>query len=367
MIATSSVLGLTACAKSFDQGILAHSLPTPSGKNATHPLIYASPTPSPSPSTATPTATETAPPKNIPPGVLIKILPPTKPESKTWAKSDAPIIDLKFDAKTMTEVPTNPFTFFTRNFGQAFGLYDKGRLEKPDTMPLSGDGFLKVFQDRNRGYGALDLLTIVQSAAKEIHRDIPATESVQIGDLSEEKGGTIHGHASHQNGLDVDLVYFKKNHAVMPITGSAKGATGFDENFVRLDGSVTENFDVATNWRFIQILVSTGRIDRIFADSRIKKTFCTYAVAEGKRAEWSETLRKLRHWPDHQDHMHVRLACPANSAGCKPIAAIPAGDGCDALLKKKGEFFRVEGILNPAVDRIEDRVDLPGSPDDHGC
>src|SRR5581483_1042400 len=42
-------------------------------------------------------------------------------------------------------------------------------------------------------------------------------------------------------------------------------------------------------------------------------------------------LRKVRPWWGHDDHFHVRLACPADSPECAPQAALPPGDGCDAL------------------------------------
>jgi penicillin-insensitive murein endopeptidase len=262
------------------------------------------------------------------------------------------------------DVSTNLLTIFTRNFAQSFGVYDDGHLEKPDSMPLLGQGFLKIFQERNRGYGSLDLLSVVQSAAKEIHRDIPAAEALQIGDITAKAGGPLGGHGSHQNGLDVDLVYFKKDHRVMPTTGSTPGATGFDEDFVDAKGNVVPNFDIDANWAFIQVLVATNRIDRIFADQHIKREFCRYAVAKGLRQEWSETLRKLRHWPNHQDHMHVRLTCPPNSKKCKPIPAIPAGDGCDNLLDRAGSdgggFLRMEGELRTPLD-------LGQTLDEHGC
>ena len=39
----------------------------------------------------------------------------------------------------------------------------------------------------------------------------------------------------------------------------------------------------------------------------------------------------MRPWWGHDDHFHVRLACPADSPECTPQAPLPPGDGCDAL------------------------------------
>lgn len=138
--------------------------------------------------------------------------------------------------------------------------------------------------------------------------------------------------------------------------------TGFDEDFVDSRGEVTENFDTDANWKLIQLLVGTGRIDRIFIDKHIKKRFCSYAVERGMREEWSETLRKLRHWPNHQDHLHIRITCPEFSKDCKSIAAIPAGDGCDRLLDPRGS--RAGGFSG-----MSNLFELAPEPalDEHGC
>jgi len=253
-----------------------------------------------------------------------------------------------------------------RPWGQAFGTFDNGHLEKADELPLEGDGYLKVFQERDRGFGSLDLISLIQASSKEIRRDFPAVELVQVGDLAKEKGGNIPGHGSHQNGLDVDIVYFRKDRYVMPKTKSCPGiSTGFCEQHVDPKGRVKANFDVEANWRMIQLLDSSNRLDRIFTDLRLKKVFCEYAVAKGMRAEWGSTLRKLRHWPKHADHMHVRLTCPPNSTKCKPFAALPAGDGCGPLLGAKNTsaaFIRMSGELDET-----EATEIPGDPNDGGC
>ena len=345
----------------------------PSPKPPTWPLPLPSPTATPGPwsipSWSFPMPS-TQPPSPRPPVKPTTTWPPaTKPSPAPSPKpigtgSNTPTTpSTNSNSHGEVSISTDLFTIFTRAYGQAFGVYDDGHLEQPDSIPPLGQGFLKIFQDRNRGYGSLDLLSVIQAAAKEIHRDIPAAEVLQIGDVAAKTGGQLGGHASHQNGLDADIVYFKKDHRVMPTTGSSPGATGFDVDFVDRKGGITSNFDIDANWRFIQILSSTNRIDRIFADQTIKREFCRYAVAKGMRGEWKETLRKIRHWPNHQDHMHVRLTCPPNSKKCEDIPAIPEGDGCDNLLDRTGSS-------GGAIIRMDAELLLPnehGSAADHGC
>ena len=396
-LAVFGVLGLSACAKRPATGIMIRDVP---GANAAAAAdgkkIYATPdpsvetsdpepttpatNPSPAPSEAPdpfkwirpnpvtsptpwnpfpnwpfpspkPSARPVTPPSPVPPTSKWpspKVGPKVEPTKPTTTSND----------RTEIEVPTELLKFFTRSFGQAFGVYDNGRLERPDLLPNAGEGFLKVFQDRNRGYGSLDLISLIEASAKEIHRDLPATEVVQIGDIASRNGGRLGGHGSHQNGLDADIVYFKRDHRPMRASGSEKNPTGFDEDFVDKQGELTANFDIDANWRFIQLLVGTGHVDRIFADSHIKKAFCEYAVAKGMREAWRETLRKLRHWPNHQDHLHVRLTCPANSRKCKPIPPIPAGDGCAPLLDRGRGIIRMDGFLDFESEPVAD---------EHGC
>ncbi len=252
--------------------------------------------------------------------------------------------------------------FFTRHYAQAFGVYDRGWLKNPDKLPNTGNGILKLFQPRDRGYGTLDMVSLITAAGKKIHREMPATESLQIGDISDANGGQLGGHGSHQNGLDADIVFLRRNHRSMDPTTQKTTSTGFDEDFVDSRGVVTKNLDIEANWKLIQILVDTGRVDRIFVDHRIKNAFCAYAVANGRRAKWAETLRKLRHWPNHQDHMHLRITCPEKSLDCKPTSAIPEGDGCE-LLKDQGEP-RTGGFSTvPALYIVPPESVL----DEHGC
>lgn len=414
VLAVACALGLSACSQNPQNGMMLDHAPTGSDENGKK--VYAIPTPdaSPAPARTPPPATVgpvLRPPNPFPsygpfdpwypyPGMrpsATPIAPPSpkptapnpSPDKKPWwwptakpsarpsaapsAKPNPPSVTVKpvapvapvkpnppAAAAGRIEVPTNLFAIFTQAFAQAIGVYDNGRLVNPDALPLDGQGFLKIFRERKRNFGSLDLISVIEAAAKELHRDIPATEVVQIGDISDKDGGRLGGHGSHQNGLDADVVYFRKDHRVMPITGSSPGSTGFDEDFVDRKGALVANFDVDANWRMIQILVSTGRIDRIFADQHIKKAFCEYAVAKGMREEWGETLRKLRHWPNHQDHMHVRLTCPPNSKQCRPIAAIPAGDGCAPLLGGRNGVIRTDGeLLDPN--------DHGAVADEHGC
>lgn len=292
--------------------------------------------------------------------------PPTRPPGPVKPPAPRPSPKPTGGTSVWPSGPVSPtvdlLSLFTRKFSQAIGSYISGKLEKPDTLPPTGEGFKKIFQFRNRGHATLDLIALVMAASKEVHRDFPAAERVQIGDMTDKDGGRQGGHLSHQNGLDADIVYFRKNRREMESSVQSKSTTtGFDEQFV-IKGRVTPNFDVDANWKLIQLLVASKSIDRIFIDRKLKQTFCEYSVAKGMRAEWREVLRKLRHEDNHADHMHVRVKCPEKSTKCKTMAEIPAGDGCDRLLEmplqNTAEIMRMDGHLaSPEAPALQDTGD----------
>lgn len=224
---------------------------------------------------------------------------------------------------------------------QARGSYASGTLVNALNFGLSGDGFLKLFQPRDRGYGTFDLIYVIKTAAAKIRRDFPESERLQIGDTSQKQGGAISGHGSHQNGLDADVVFFRENRREQ----NPMQTNGFDEDFLNPTSlAPTPNFAFARNWRFVKALFSTGRINRIFIDQNLKNAICKYTQEIGEFTASTEILRKLRHWPAHSNHMHVRITCPKNSPTCVAQEAPPAGNGCFESAEANDDALRAQGV-----------------------
>jgi penicillin-insensitive murein endopeptidase len=79
-------------------------------------------------------------------------------------------------------------------------------------------------------------------------------------------------------------------------------------------------------------------VTRIFVNAAIKKALCREAGAD---RDW---LSKVRPWYGHAEHFHVRLACPADSAECKPQPQPDPSDGCGHEL----DFWFMESTLHPS-------------------
>jgi penicillin-insensitive murein endopeptidase len=209
---------------------------------------------------------------------------------------------------------------------QSIGFYANGSLKNPNNLGLEGEGFVKLFRNRDRAWGNDQLIDVITETALMLKKTFPYSERIQVGDLSQKIGGKISGHNSHQNGLDVDLVYFRVNHQEQEVNQT----NGFSERFV-FDGKLTANFDLERNWAFVKLLASKQNVQRIFMDPIIKKAFCDFAKMENEYDQNTEVLRKFRPLAHHDDHIHVRLLCPEGSKECTPQEAPPIGSGCDSI------------------------------------
>jgi murein endopeptidase len=102
----------------------------------------------------------------------------------------------------------------------AVGIPSAGRLVRGVRLPREGrhwftwDPVKRRSPNRSwRRYGTDRLVRLVLRVAREYHDAHPRAPRMAVGDLSRPRGGDFGpqfgyiGHASHQNGLDVDVYY----------------------------------------------------------------------------------------------------------------------------------------------------------------
>ncbi len=205
------------------------------------------------------------------------------------------------------------------------GYYSEGILKNGVRLPDQGPGFMKLFLHRNRAWGTREMVDAITKTTLQMDRLFPRFDRLQVGDISQEGGGPVTDlHSSHQHGLDVDLTYYRIN----KIEQSPTEIKGFEELMV-IRGKISKNFDSARNWKFLKELHKHGQVQRIFVDPVIKKEICRYARLLKESALFLEVLRSLRPYPNHQEHMHVRLKCPTEAKECRLQEDPPAGSGCN--------------------------------------
>ncbi len=207
---------------------------------------------------------------------------------------------------------------------RVFGAYTRGCIAGARQLPNDAPYWQVLNPSRNRAWGHPALIGFIEGLAGNVARD--GHRGLLIGDLAQPRGGPLPSdHNSHQVGLDADIW-------LTPIPPR------------RLAGSELESFEPpsmvdgealailpsrfgAAQVAMLKHAAQAPDVERIFVSPPIKQALCNRMPAGDRR--W---LQKIRPWRGHTAHMHVRLACPADSDGCKSQEPPPEGDGCGAEL-----------------------------------
>jgi len=201
---------------------------------------------------------------------------------------------------------------------EPIGSYAAGCLIGGARLPDDGTGFQTVRPARDRHYGHPALIDFIETLAKQT--DEAGLGLLPVGDMSQPRGGPMSSdHASHQVGLDVDIFF----HLDLPrLSQTERGEDLQLHSLVDYQRKqLNERFDDA-HLELLRLAASAPTVERIFVSPLIKEAMCEQS--------WQDRsfLSKLRPWYGHDDHLHVRLACPAGSQDCISQAPPPPGDGC---------------------------------------
>ena len=230
----------------------------------------------------------------------------------------------------------------SRSFGRPWGgwLANGVRLPSEGELYFTWDPVQKTSPNRPwRRWGSDRLLRVVFRVLDEYFAANPDAPRVAIGDLSRPKGGIFderyggRGHASHQNGLDVDVYYPRLDR---------------EERAPRAPAEV----DRALAQQLVSLFVRAGAT-KVFVGPRV-----------GLRGP-GRIVQRL--W-NHDDHMHVRIAGDPERAMTlgrshrgRPIRAVRAGDpsagtrflivGC--IHGNECEGIKVTRLLERAVAPVD--------------
>ncbi len=199
-----------------------------------------------------------------------------------------------------------------------------GCIAGAELLPPDGPGYQAVRVSRNRQWGNPATISFIRDLGTRAKA--AGFADLYIGDVAQPRGGPMASmHGSHQNGLDADIWF-----NIDPKPALAAPARE-DIAIVTLTTPDERKVDPAT-WRadharLLKLAAEDRRVDRILVHYAIKKHLCETLPATDRA--W---IRKLRPWRGHNEHFHVRLACPADNKDCVTQAPIAAGDGCDATL-----------------------------------
>lgn len=212
---------------------------------------------------------------------------------------------------------------------RSVGATNRGRLNH--AVRVEPSPTLRV-RNPSQAYGTEELVALITWAADEVARQHPGS-SLNVGDLSRERGGRIRPHRSHRVGRDADLGFYlvdaqsgapaeARHFVALP-----RGAKGTD----RQGGSFA--FDDARNWTLVAALVSQDvvPVQYIMVIAPLKERL----LAEGRRRGASAELlarvdavvgpqrsgRGRFSYDSHDSHFHVRIYCaPDDRPACVDTA-----------------------------------------------
>jgi len=199
------------------------------------------------------------------------------------------------------------------------GNYNRGSLINGECLPSSGIGYtvLQLTRDVGHIFGTTEMIDMLEATAAEMENRYPGRDRMQVEDLSAREGGDIDPHGSHENGLDVDIGYFKNDGQEYVPTRSDPYAPPM----VLANGTLSPNFDVARNWEFVKALHRHGNVQAIFIDTKLKAALVAHARSKGETTKYARVISTMVHVENHQDHLHVRLNCPSYARQCRSTNA----------------------------------------------
>ena len=168
-------------------------------------------------------------------------------------------------------------------------------------VPLAPGPYWEI-SDRAEVFGTAETIGAVETAVGKVHELFPDAPPIIVGDISDEDGGRLKRHQSHQGGRDVDLgFYFKTGAAQQLVAGTAA------------------NLDLPKNWALVRSLVTCTDVETVLLDTRIQRLLYKYALGIGEDKEWLDRVfyfargsksAILKHVSGHRNHYHVRFYNP---------------------------------------------------------
>lgn len=207
-----------------------------------------------------------------------------------------------------------------RGLPRSIGTATHGRLEGGRFLAES-ELIHHVDAEGCHFWGTEELVGAVRAVASAVAEAHPG-HRLTVGELSKRDGGDIIGHASHENGRDVDLGFYFVDADGQPYEPDRL-------LHVRRDGTASANgevvtFDVDRNWALVESLLSSDEADVSFilVGWRIRRWLLAHARTTGVDEELYERaarvlIRPRRGRHPHRNHFHVRIYCPETHEACR--------------------------------------------------
>lgn len=218
----------------------------------------------------------------------------------------------------------------------AIGYYPRGCLQGAEALPVTGKTWQVMRLSRNRNWGHPELVKFLERFAP-LAAKATGWHGILVGDMAQPRGGPLpFGHMSHQIGLDVDVWL-----TPMPahVLSKEKRETMGPLNLVAPDWKhVNPKTWTTADIAFIRTAAEQPEVERVLVNAAIKKEMCE--LQGDKHPAWMD---KVRPWYGHNDHMHIRLKCPADSPHCRHQPPVPDTAACGKPL----DYWFSDRVLHP--------------------
>jgi len=204
------------------------------------------------------------------------------------------------------------------------GLPYAGTLTDAEELPVHGEGFERYRPWGLRNYGTPELVQAIMREARQVAAEEPGGPPLLVGDLSARSGGRISGHHSHRSGRDVDLLYFSTTPSGVPVAAPGFVHYGPDGLAASPEGGYVR-LDVARQWALFRAWLTDPSVEILwmFVSRDVESLIIDHARALNEPAELIWRAEQVLHQPrdsaNHDDHVHIRIACTAQQRvrGCE--------------------------------------------------
>ncbi len=192
---------------------------------------------------------------------------------------------------------------------QSIGAPNNGRLV--GAARLRGSKTLRQ-REGTHSWGLPQLVHMLHRAATEVARKHRGSQML-VGDLSGRTGGHLDHHGSHQTGRDADVGFYVMNSRGKPI--AAKRFIPFDDAGNARDAPGVR-FDEARNWTMIEAMLKDDKavVRYMFITNALRAKLLAHAARKHVAKDLVERAASAMMSPHdadlHDDHVHVRIACP---------------------------------------------------------
>jgi penicillin-insensitive murein endopeptidase len=187
---------------------------------------------------------------------------------------------------------------------------------------------------RGSQYGTDELVWLITAVGQRVAAELPG-HKLGVADLSRAGGGLGPHHRSHQTGRDVDLLFFVTDRSGRSVM--LEEMRHFGEDGTTVDGGPPLRFDVRRTWVVVRALATTPgvELEHLFIFAPLRSMLLDHARAIGEPESlvaWAgELLSQPADSAPHDDHLHVRIRCPAGDAGAEHRLGLGPAPRHDAI------------------------------------